>query len=100
MYPCGMWSATTTSSSYDHAYAQEDVAPIEPFLPPLDLWAMWEYLWCMHCEGCGFCLPQLSVRCMAESLPMSTRGFGRNGKWRPPCPLVLLKTRADLTSIL
>ena len=33
------------------------MAPIEPFPPPLDLWAVRaKSVPVVHCEGCGFCL--------------------------------------------
>ena len=38
------------------------------------------YLWCIHCEGCGFCLPTLECPVRGRAHPNTDKGLLQ--KWR------------------
>ena len=59
------------------------------------------YLWCMHCEGCGFCLT--TVECPIQGRILVDEDAWLYTKWKTkadmyslfkrPCPPVLLRMR-------
>ena len=72
MYPSGLWSGTTISSCYDHRQCERKV-----------------YLWCMQCEGCGFCLTTVECPMRGRIPPDEDAWLYR--KW---------KTEVDVDSLL